>query len=307
MISVLVSTYNGERTIGRFLLAISECEASGFDWELVVVNNASTDKTEEVIKTFFEKIPLKLLRYDIRGKNRALNYGLEHAMGDLLVFTDDYVLPNRDWLVSIKRRADCHVDVDLFGGPILPCWEEEPPLWLESSVPLGIAFALTSPDLKDGPVDPRRIWGPNMFVRRTVFDNGIKFNESVGPAPGQYVMGSETDFTSRAAAAGHLTWWCPDVQVRHIIKAEQVRRDWLLKRAYRYGKTSFLLERQGTLVNKSILDVFFSRKAFILRQIVLSAMRGVMCDLLGREDVALRNWWRFWQLCGYINQGTLGL
>lgn len=301
MVSVLLATYNGVSTIGRFLGALAQCQPPSDDWEVIVVDNASNDSTPEVARAFADKIPLRVLSHPVRGKNRALNRGLENVRGEVVVLTDDDVLPKSDWLVAIQGRATRHPEVDLFGGPILPHWDRAPPPWLDSAVPFGVAFAITAIDLPDGAVNPRRIWGPNMFVRRRVFDAGLRFDESRGPGPGQYVMGSETEFTARAAAAGHAAWWCPEIQVHHIIRAEQLERGWLLKRAYRYGKTVFLLSNRDCQADPSRrCGERFSPS--LLRRAAGALLKGLVYDLIRDRAPALCHWWRFYQLRGYMAQ-----
>lgn len=302
MISVLLATYNGSSTICRFLDALANCKApNAEDLEVIVVDNASTDGTAKAAYRFAGRLPLRVLHHPVRGKNRALNCGLEQVRGDVVVLTDDDVLPASDWLVAIRDRITRHPEVCLFGGPILPHWDRAPPPWLESVVPMGVAFAITGEELEDGPVNPRRIWGPNMFVRRKVFDTGLRFNEQVGPGPGQYIMGSETDFTSRAAAAGHLSWWCPEIRVHHIIRAGQIERSWLLKRAYRYGKAVFVASKPSGHAAPEAYS-FRGIPLFMLREAVESFARGLVYGLIRNEPAAFCSLWKFYQLCGSIAQ-----
>jgi hypothetical protein len=304
MISVLLATHNGSSTIGRFLEAIAVVEPPCCGWELVVVDNGSTDDTAEILRRFERQLPLRIFEHAARGKNRALNKGLEHVCGDVIVLTDDDVLPDRKWLTKIFEYASNNPDVDLFGGKILPFWEQYPPPWFETAIPFGVAFGITPANLKAGPVDPSRIWGGNMFVRRRVFEAGFRFNEQVGPGAGNYIMGSETDFTLRAAAAGYSAWWCPDVQVRHIIHKEQLTRKWLLKRAYKHGKSVFFRnagyeysERTSSLLGKRL-----NFPKFIIRLATEALIGAVARDMVHNAPGALQQWWRFCHYAGYMAQ-----
>ena len=70
-------------------------------WKLIIVDNGSTDLTKQVIRTFEEKIPVTYLFEAQRGKNVALNIGLLHVDGDLIVLTDDDAVPHPDWEASV--------------------------------------------------------------------------------------------------------------------------------------------------------------------------------------------------------------
>jgi glycosyltransferase involved in cell wall biosynthesis len=304
MISVLVATHNGSITIGRFLDALAALEPPCCNWEVVVVDNGSTDDTMEVLRRYEKRLPLHIFEQPIRGKNRALNEGLKYVRGDVIVLTDDDVLPDRQWLIKIWESTSKNPDSDLFGGRILPFWERYPPRWLESAIPFSAAFGITPPDLKAGPIEPGRIWGGNMFVRRRVFEAGFRFNEQVGPSVGNYIMGGEIELTLRIAAAGYSTCWCPDVQVRHIISKEQLTRKWLLRRAYRHGKSIFFqnpgyerTERTCSLFGKSLN---FPR--FIIRQAIDAFLSAAVRDIMQDAPGALRQWWRFFHFAGYMEQ-----
>ena len=264
-----------------------------------MIDNGSTDETSSVLRALSDRLPLRVLECPARGKNRALNHGLEHVRGDVVALIDDDILPEADWLTAIRARAARHPQVDLFGGPIMPAWEEPPPPWLAQAVPFGPVFGVTS-DLPEGPVDPGRLWGGNMFVRRRVFDRGLRFDEGRGPGVGNYVMGGDTEFAVRAAAAGHCAWWCPEVRVGHIVRAGQLRRGWLLRRAYRHGKSVYVTTLHGEAAGAAASRLGFPR--FLLRQAAQAAVGAAVCDLSRDRAGALRRWWRFFHLCGTMAQ-----
>jgi len=75
-----------------------------------------------------------------------------------------------------------------------------------------------------------------MAVRTSVFSEGHHFDEGIGPdGTVQYGVGSESEFTSCLARAGHLAYFVADARVAHIVRPEQLEEDWMIKRAYRHG------------------------------------------------------------------------
>jgi glycosyltransferase involved in cell wall biosynthesis len=228
-LTILFATYNGAKTLPRMLGALGNLEPPGGRVKIVAVDNASTDNSADLIKAHSEKLRITLLSETRLGKNVALNKGLSQIEGDLVVFTDDDIVPHRDWLVSIRGVAEQQSSYDIFGGAIYPLWEEKPEEWVLRNVPKGW-FGWT--DFNEGPVEPNCVWGGNMTVRSRVFKSH-RFFEGIGPnGTLKYAKGSEIEFTWRAAKAGHKCWHSRSSVVGHLIRAHQVRPEWLLQRAY---------------------------------------------------------------------------
>jgi glycosyltransferase involved in cell wall biosynthesis len=235
MLTVLLATRNGSRTLPGVLEALCNLESPSSGWKLVVVDNGSTDPTREIVYSFRMRLPVTYLFEGRLGKNVALNTGLPHLEGDLAVFTDDDVFPHSDWLVRMRAAADDHRLYSMFGGVVLPRWEAPPPHWVKW-VPMGPVFTLTDPRMTDGPTDPWSVFGPNMAIRAEVFRSGICFDTSIGPRGSNYAMGSETELAVRLCQQGHKAWHVRDCIVEHFIRDYQMDKSWVLRRAIRFGR-----------------------------------------------------------------------
>ncbi len=245
MLTVLFATHNGAGTLPRVLAAYRELQTPPGGYQVVVVDNDSTDATVAVLREHGAGLPLQVLQCPQRGKNRALNQGLGAIEGDLVVLTDDDTVPQVNWLTQLEQTATGHPGYDLFGGRIVADWPGTCPLWILKLVNLGATYGVTPPGQPSGPVPSERIWGANMAVRRRVFDAGHRFNEDIGPAAGQYIMGSETEFSGRVEKAGHKAWFVADAVVAHIIRPHQMEREWILQRAFRLGRHMCLAEHDS--------------------------------------------------------------
>lgn len=302
--TVVFSTYNGERTLGRMLEALCALQQPRRALQIIAVDNASSDQTPKVLRSFLDRLPLLLLHQPERGKNRALNLAIRHVQGDLVVFTDDDVLPNQDWLNTFERYADTQPEYDLFGGAIVPHWERPPEPWVLRSVPQGVAYAQTPPELRPGAINPGLIWGANMMVRKRVFDAGHRFNEDVGPSSGQYIMGSETEFNIRIANEGYRSWFCPDSRVQHIIRDFQMTEEWVIRRAYRFGRNLCLKEytEQGPIAAQSFLFGLFNFPRWMLRRVVQDSISGYLWKLTRNQEKAVQLLWDAAFYRGYVTQ-----
>jgi len=304
VLTLIFATYNGCDTLGLMLQRLCELALPPVNIEILMVNNGSNDSSVEVAQSFINKLPLKIFHENNRGKNRALNHGIKYAKGDLLLFTDDDIMPDQDWLIRVWKCAKENQEVDLFGGRILPYWNMKSiPSYL-NSVPLTAAYGITPANLPEGPVPAGAIWGANMFVRKRVFDAGFRFNEYVGPGPGNYIMGSETEFNLRVASHGYKTWYCPDAIVRHIILKHETTKKWIMKRAYKFGKGNH--NREWEKINRDQITTIAGFQLGFPRSMIrkfiaewLMALRGKLFRDSSEEIIHL---WAAYYLLGYMAQ-----
>ena len=302
MITVLIATFNGANTLPRTLDAYCRLTGGDYAWSVVVVDNASTDATPAILESYAQRLPLRSIRTEERGKNVALNLGIE-ALGDatLVVLSDDDIVPEPNWLNAMVRTAAEHPEFDIFGGPIVPLWPDSTPEWIFRVVDLGLVYAFTSPDLRSGPVAANKVWGANMAIRRHVFSAGYRFNESVGPNRGQYVMGSEVEFTRRLERNGHRAWFCEDAVVGHIIRENQVTQEWIIERAYRFGRYMFRHERPGL---GSEAKLFRGAPRWKYRLLFAGVGRYLKAQLLGDRDGQFAAGWDISVLRGYLYEAA---
>lgn len=283
MLTVLLATHNGSDTLGRTLDQFCALTPPPGGWKLLVVNNASTDGTEELVLSFRDRLPLEYLIEPRRGKNYALNTGLDHVSGDLVVFTDDDVLPDPDWLAAWRGAVDRNPEYAIFGGAIEPLYERQPPQWLAMSDGLEVLFSRTKP-LPEGPIEPTgdNIYGPNFAIRTAALANGTRFDERflVGPLG---LIGDETDFVLRLAAQGNNCCFVPGARVRHIVHAAQFAWPWILKRFYRLGKSKYLFTERTT--GRHGLEIFQVPRWLFRHFIRLAAIAPLACLTLDRGRI----------------------
>ncbi len=279
MLSVLMATHNGADTIDRTLAAMSELDAPIGGWKLVVVNNASTDDTESHILKWRDRLPLDYIVEPRLGKSTALNTALHHAVGDLIIMTDDDVLPDRDWLTEWRRMADAYPALSVFGGVTVPEFEGAPPAWPMTDACLTVLYGKT-PLQPEGEIVPLDVSGANMAIRKSISDQGWRFDEGflIGK---NGLMGEDSDFVKRLWTQGHRVGFAPNARVRHIVHQDQTSWSWIQRRFLRHGRTMFMLEEMR-------LDEVSNRPAFRfpwwrLRRGAESALRLLMAAPSGNR------------------------
>lgn len=238
MMTVLVATRNRAPVLNDVLKGFCNLQSLQSGWKLVVIDNGSTDETAQVLSSFAGRLPLQTAFEPRTGKNYALNLGLGMVEGDLVVFTDDDIFPHSDWLIRFREKADAHPECSMFGGIVVPRWQAPPPPWIEW-VEINPAFGINDSRMGEGLIpetEVRNIIGPNMAMRASIFASGTRFDSSIGPRGTNYAMGSESELLVRLAAQGHKAYFIPNAVVEHLVREEQLHKDWILQRAIRLGR-----------------------------------------------------------------------
>jgi L-malate glycosyltransferase len=297
MLTVLMATHNGAPTLPVVLDAYCKLEPPAGGWNLVIVDNGSTDSTKEIIEAFTQKLPLTYAFEGQQGKNAALNTGLTYIEGDLIVFTDDDAIPRRDWLVQLRTTADSQSSFSIFGGTILPKWEVDPEPWILNWVPLSVAYTLTDPDWPEGPITPQRVFEVNSAYRAHIFDLGYRFDPAMGPSGSNYPMGSGTELHLRLMNAGYTAWHCKSAVVEHIVRKSQLQRDWLLGRAFRYGRGHYRQNIKDAFKSPRLV---FGVPRFILREVVTQALRVARARTGKDESKLFSERWNLNVLAGQV-------
>ena len=303
MVTVIIASYNGSKTLPLVLDAYTRLQPPAGGWKLVVVDNASTDGSGELIASYRDRLPLTCLHEAKQGKNPSLNQALRHVEGDLVVFSDDDAIPAPQWLAELVEQARQHPEYAVFGGRIVPRWPFPPPQWVLDWVPLGVTYAVLD-DQPTGPISPGMVWGANMAVRAQIFANGVSFDEGIGPKGQHYPMGSETSFNETLGKAGHQAWHCAGAVVEHIIRPQQLEQQWVLQRAYKFGRGQYLKERVEWPAD---MPLWRGIPRWKWRKLVAQHWRRLKGQLLRDPREVFKASWEIAYLQGYLFQAGQNL
>ena len=246
-VSIVVCTYNRAASLGLTLDALAaQAIPPGIRWEMILVDNNSTDTTRAVIQRFVATadIPTRSVFVPEQGLSRARNAGIAASRGDIIAFTDDDVLPAKDWVVRIATTLE-RMDVDIVGGRIVPAWLEKPPAWLQRRPALHDALAILDHPTAARVLDPHgapAVWGANMAFRRRVFDRVGGFDARRGLVGATLHRGEEIDLVARALAAGCQAVYEPSVIVAHRIGPQRMRLRYLSRLYFQRAEGDALLQ-----------------------------------------------------------------
>ena len=236
MISVIIATYNGQSVLPKTLKALCLITRPSQGVEFVFVDNASTDNSATILAEYTDKLPLTVLHEAQQGKAFAIHTGIKNAKGDLIIFSDDDVIPDVNWLMAYDRAAEQNLDYSVFLGQIRPYWLKKVPDWLSRLTDEGKMGGCTPIALNSGPSDYNYAKGANFAVRKKVLDK-ISFREDLWVAGENNVGGEDTDFVKKASLSGFKIWFESDACLQHIIRPNEMSLMGIWDRYFRIGRS----------------------------------------------------------------------
>jgi glucosyl-dolichyl phosphate glucuronosyltransferase len=239
-ITVVLCTYNRCQSLAKTLESIVVSKLpEHIEWEVVVVDNHSSDQTRGVIEDFQRRYSGRF-RYVFeaeRGLSAARNAGIRSARGDIIAFTDDDLTVEPTWLWNLVCPLS-NGEWSGVGGRILPEQKMTPPRWLALEGKYGMGGVLFAHfDLGDKPCElDRPPYGANMAFRKAMFEKHGVFRTDLGPSPGNEIRNDDTEFGRRLMAAGERLRYEPSAVVYHEIPKHRVSKSYFLKWWFDYGR-----------------------------------------------------------------------
>jgi hypothetical protein len=237
--TVAVCTWNRAALLPEVLGRLARAQHPPGAWEVLVVNNNSTDDTERVLEAFAGRLPLRRAFEPKQGRSHARNAAVREVRGDYVVWTDDDALVDAGWLAAYARAVGRHPEAVVFGGPIRPLFEGTPPAWLSAAWrDIGAAFG--ERDLGGEPFEldagGELPYGAN-FVVRAREQRLFPYDPALGRRLEGGALGEETAVIRALLAAGGTGWWVPDAWVEHWIPKERQTTGYLRSYYALQGKT----------------------------------------------------------------------
>lgn len=271
-VSVVISTHNRAGVLSRALDAL--LAQTGVAYEVIAVDNASTDGTAALIQSRLQYSPqLRYLHEPRKGLPYGRNAGVQAARGAIIAFTDDDVEVPTDWVATIARTFDANPDVDGIGGPVTPIWPPSQPAWLtrQQLGPFALGDRGDQPfRIGAGNAAPCLV-GANCAFRREVFDR-------VGLFDPAFTKSQDREIQLRLWRAGGVGLYVPQMAISVEVPPER-----LTKKYFRYWYRTYgvyhsrmrlldAIDRNGRLTDPPARRVF-GVPGFIYRSL-LASVRG---------------------------------
>ena len=238
--TVILTTFNRCEHLRTALDSLQRQRVpEGFEWEVLVVDNNSSDDTRQVIESFAAREPgrIRYLFEGRQGKTFALNTAIAQAKGATLAFTDDDVTLDPEWLASLVTRMR-EYRCGGAGGRIVPTWTQPKPKWLETDGPFRLGSVVVSMDLVTIPswFYDRLPLGANMAITADALRRVGLFRTDLGPTTGSLIRGEDSDICRRLLAAGERLLYVPDAVVFHPVDDRRVTRAYFERYYFDQGR-----------------------------------------------------------------------
>ncbi|GAB1541441.1 glucosyl-dolichyl phosphate glucuronosyltransferase [Scytonema sp. NUACC21] len=235
-ISAVICTHNRDLYLGAAIDSLLAQDFAG-DFEVVVVDNGSSDRTREVVEQRSHDPRLKYVFEPVLGLSVARNTGAKIASGEILAYLDDDAEASPRWLQVLWSAYQDNPKLAIAGGKVTLLWPKGhyAPPWLST----GLAANLGAYDLGDNIVyisDPGSTpRGLNYSIRRSFLEEIGGFDTNLGRIGTKLLSHEELQMTELALERGMQVAYIPDALVAHNVAPERLQRSWFLNRGWWQG------------------------------------------------------------------------
>jgi glycosyltransferase involved in cell wall biosynthesis len=234
-VSVIVPTYNRADMLAVTLESFFNQSYDKTKYEIIVVDNNSSDHTKQVIGELQSKstVPLKYLFEPRQGVHYARNGVVKHTRGDILYYTDDDMIADVHLLKEIVKLFSYDDKVATVTGRVLPKWEQEPPRWVRTLCMNQLLSLQDRPEpLLISPYDTG-VFSCHQALRRDAFLKSGGYNpENTG---GEWIGDGESGLNRKLQELGYRFGYIGSSITYHMIPTERMTQRYLNKRLANQG------------------------------------------------------------------------
>jgi glycosyltransferase involved in cell wall biosynthesis len=239
-LTVAICTYNRLEPLRGTLDSLAECEPADRAWELLIVDNGVGAAIEALVDEYTGRLPVRYVPEPTLGTSHARNRAVREATAPVILFTDDDVTFDRQWLSRMSTAIAVEPDCAFWGGRVEPVWGRPIPAWFDEHACKSLGDTIVQ--YRRG--DDSRTWDAhhdppfytaNLALRVDAIERAGLFDTTVGHR-GARRMGMEDSLMVRAISdAGGVGWYAADAVVFHPVPAERATRRYARQFAWRQG------------------------------------------------------------------------
>ncbi|MDY6784149.1 MAG: hormogonium polysaccharide biosynthesis glycosyltransferase HpsE [Cyanobacteriota bacterium] len=311
-LTVAICTHNGADRLPDVLECLrGQILTESFVWEVLVVDNNSTDETSRIIRQFQENwsvdVPLIGSFEAQQGLAYARRKAIAQARGKLIAFLDDDNLPTETWIAAVERFGRCHPRVGAYGSCIQGQYELEPPPNFKR---IASFLAIVDRGKTAFCYNRRKDWvfpaGAGLVVRKQVWLDAVPTTPVLAGVKGKSLRGKGEDIETLTyiRKAGWEIWHNPEMQIYHKIPARRLERQYLIRlfKGVGLGRYPFRALRFATWQRIPIIPLYFLKDLYELLLHLFQNGHLLRKDIVFNCEVTLLWWslispayhWRLW-------------
>jgi glucosyl-dolichyl phosphate glucuronosyltransferase len=296
-VTIAIPTYNRADFLRQTLAGIMAQQFPRDHFEVLLIDNNSRDHTRAVVEEFAAQHPAPRYIHEAQqGLDYARNRAITEARGEIIVFGDDDILVQPDWLaqMAVPLLADASARrIGAVGGEVIPVFPDGLPDWVrEWHAPL--AFRADT-----GPLDPKHSpMGANLAFPKWVFAELGSFHTALDRAAGNYFSGGDSEMIRRVRAAGLEVWFSPAAAVKHQMPASRTTFRYAARHAFDSAR-SRVIDRAG---QPGAAGYFAGRLFANLAKAIGFTLVALLNVIVFRTGAAKQALVRAWRSCGYLFQ-----
>lgn len=299
-LSIIVCTFNRAKYIVDCLKHLTNQTLASEKYEVLVINNNSTDHTDSLVQGFIKKHPDTNFRYFIekdQGHTFSRNRGIVESFGEILSFIDDDAFVGERFCSSILNFFEKRQDVVAIGGRISPVYEIEKPKWMSTYL-LPLVAALDKGENEVAFKGSSFPIGANMAFQKRVFEKYGNFDVELGRRGRELEGGDEKEMFFRLKRGHEKIYYVPQVSVRHIIPPHRVEVSYIKGLALGVGASERKRIKKSGL--KEVFIKFVSESIKTAGTIILAL--GFLLQLKHPAKAIMLIRFRYWVVYSLISK-----
>jgi GT2 family glycosyltransferase len=291
--SIIIPTHNRAEILLLCLEAVSRLEADSSSFEVIIVDNLSTDHTKDACTAFADSHPNLTVRYifeGTQGVSYARNRGVKDTRGEIICLLDDDSPPTPKWLDALLQPFS-DPKVGCAGGPSVPDFQgQQVPDWLKGDLQ-GLLSGYGLPFKEPTPVSRWEHYplSCNMAIRKKLFDELGYFRTDLDRTGNQALAAGDTEMADRIHKAGWKVMYVPDAPVNHFVPPGRLTKTHVYRIGRGLAESHIILTSERNPVR--ILRWFASDTWYALRMFY-----WFIFALAKRKSLWFDDYMRFWMV-----------
>ena len=242
-ISVVICTYNRAALLSEAIKSLIDQSMNRSAYEIIVVDNGSTDNTKEVVKQFDQEKNFRYIFEKKIGVSYARNIGWKTANGEIVAYLDDDAIACKKWLEFILGAFSTKPNLGAVGGRVEPIWETDPPEWINDY----LMRSLSVVDWSQQPImleNPKYLVCTNIAIPKRILEQVSGFSGYLGRRGESLLSNEEIELVIKIKNLKYDIYYDPAISVKHFVFASRLNFKWFRKRWFMQGVSNAIMYRK---------------------------------------------------------------